>query len=271
MPVSAPVKLLLKLMPALVCAGLLLTVRASAQDPFEIHVYQYETLHPGQFTLEQHLNYVGRGTKTYLGTVAPTNDQFHMTYEITGGITDAISVGFMLLSGARPGGSGLEYAGWRVLPHFYVPRSWHWPLDVGLVAEFSFQQATFEENARRLEIRPIFERKLGHLELTANPVFERALHGPGTRDGWSFEPALRAGYGMQKRFTPSLEYYGGLGPVRAFLPFNNQIHQIYSGGDVNVRENVLWSVGVGVGITPAGDRLVFKSRIEIEFGGKGRP
>ena len=26
---------------------------AQAQDPFEIHVYDYETLKPGQFTLEQ--------------------------------------------------------------------------------------------------------------------------------------------------------------------------------------------------------------------------
>jgi len=40
---------------------------ARAQDPFEIHVYEYETLHPGQFTLEAHLNYVGSGTKDYQG------------------------------------------------------------------------------------------------------------------------------------------------------------------------------------------------------------
>ena len=92
-------------------------VHIHAQDPFEIHVYEYESPKPGAFTLEGHLNYVGVGTKTADGPVAPFNSQFHMTYELTGGITDNVSLGFMLLSARRPG-YGLDYAGWRLLPHF---------------------------------------------------------------------------------------------------------------------------------------------------------
>jgi hypothetical protein len=40
---------------ALLCLGgsvCLFGVPASAQDPFEIHVYEYETLRKGEFTLE---------------------------------------------------------------------------------------------------------------------------------------------------------------------------------------------------------------------------
>jgi hypothetical protein len=44
----------------------------------------------------------------------------------------------MELNGVRPDGSGLEYAGWRVLPHFYIPKSWDLPVGIGLVTEFSF-------------------------------------------------------------------------------------------------------------------------------------
>jgi hypothetical protein len=113
-----------------VLAGLTLL---RAQDPFEIHVYEYETLKPVEFTLEQHLNYWAVGSKQFDGTVAPTNDQLHMTYELTGGITDQISLGFMELNAVRPGGPGMEYAGWRVLPHFYAPKTWHLPVDAGLV------------------------------------------------------------------------------------------------------------------------------------------
>ena len=51
--------------------ALLFLGSAAAQDPFEIHIYPYETLAPGQFTLEQHLNYVGIATKTFVGSVAP--------------------------------------------------------------------------------------------------------------------------------------------------------------------------------------------------------
>ena len=111
---------------------------AQAQDPFEIHVYEYETMHRGEYTLEAHLNYVGLGTKTAEGPVAPFHNQFHMTGELTGGITDFASLGLMFLGAARPGGGGPDYAGWRLLPHLYVPRSWHLPLDLGLVTEFSF-------------------------------------------------------------------------------------------------------------------------------------
>ena len=42
-----------------------------AQDPFEIHVYEYETLAPRHFTLETHLNFVGIGTNAPEGTGVP--------------------------------------------------------------------------------------------------------------------------------------------------------------------------------------------------------
>src|ERR1700693_5531874 len=77
-----------------------------AEDPFDIHVYQYETLLPGAFTLEQHMNYVGSGTKAIDGNVAPTNDQLHMSYELTAGVTDFFSIGGMDLNAVRLGGLG---------------------------------------------------------------------------------------------------------------------------------------------------------------------
>ena len=241
---------------------------ALAQDPFEIHVYEYETLKPGQFTLEQHLNYVGRGTKVFDGTLAPTNDQLHMTYELTAGINEAFSIGAMQLNAVRPGGSGLEYAGWRLLPHFYASKSWHLPIDLGLVMEFSFQKTVYEENSRRVEIRPILEKRLGRLQFDLNPVFERALHGPGTRDGWNFEPAFRIAYEASKRITPSIEYYSSAGPLPVFLPLDKQVHLFFPGADIKLRENILWSVGIGLAATPAGSQLIYKSRVEIEFGRK---
>ncbi|MGA2725716.1 MAG: hypothetical protein ABSG79_25315 [Bryobacteraceae bacterium] len=170
---------------ARIATCLLFLAVAQAQDPFEIHVYEYETLRPAEFTFETHLNYIGKGTRTFDGPVAPFEDQFHMTFELTAGLTDYASIGFMQLNARRPGNS-LENAGWRVLPHFYVPRSWHLPVDVGLVAEFSFQKTTYEENSRRVELRPILEKSSGKYQFDLNPVFERALHGPGTSGGWNF-------------------------------------------------------------------------------------
>jgi hypothetical protein len=135
----------------------------------------------------------------------------------------------VLLTARRPGG-GLDYAGWRVLPHFYVPEEWHWPVGVGLVTEFSFQTTTYEENSRRVEVRPILEKKFGQWQIDLNPVFARALHGPGTRNGWSFEPAARLAYKLNDRFSPSLEYYSETIPFPTELPVHEQIHQFLPGG-----------------------------------------
>ena len=176
---------------------------AQAQDPFEIHVYDYETLKPGQFTLEQHLNYWAIGSKQFNGTLAPTNDQLHMTYELTGAITDQISLGFMQLNAVLPG-SGFEYAGWRVLPHFYAPPSWGLPIELGLVVEFSFARPQFIAATAHVEIRPILERRIKNFDLVFNPVFARALRGDEVSEGWSFEPAIRVAHGDSDsdRFVP---------------------------------------------------------------------
>jgi len=52
---------------------LVYTGTARAQDPFEIDVYEYEQLAPGGLTLEGHFNFVGIGTDSFEGPVAPTN------------------------------------------------------------------------------------------------------------------------------------------------------------------------------------------------------
>ena len=230
-----------------------------AQDPFEIHVLEYEPMHAGEFTFENHLNYAGQNP------AAGTRSVFHDTYELTAGVAEEFSFGGMQLNARMPGGP-LESAGWRVVPHFYVPRSWHWPVGVGLVAEFAFENPARDANSRSVTILPVLERRFGLIQVDLNPSFSRALHGPDTERGWGFGLAARVGVERKKRFTPSLEYYGDWGPLPAFEPLVGQMHQILPGGDIRLWKNVLWSLGVGVGITPATDRIVYKSRLEISFG-----
>ncbi|MGP0073786.1 MAG: hypothetical protein ACLPWF_17870 [Bryobacteraceae bacterium] len=247
--------------------GAALAIPACAQDPFEIHVYEYETLKPGQFTLEQHLNYWAIGSKESDGTLAPTNDQLHMTYELTGAITDHISLGVMQLNAVLPG-QGFEYAGWRVLPHFYVPESWGWPVEAGLVVEFSFARPQFIADTAHVEVRPILQRRIKDFELVFNPVFARGLRGTEVSEGWTFEPAARVAYGdsEKQRFIPYLEWYSELGSVPDLASGSRQVHQLFPGVDIKLARHLTWSVAPGVGLTPVEPRLVFKSHLEFEFG-----
>ena len=238
-----------------------------AQDPFEIHVLEYEQLHPGEFTFENHVNYVGHSAAQ--GANHGAQNVFHDTYELTGGITDDVSFGVMQLNARRSGGP-LESAGWRLVPHFYVPRSWHLPVDFGVVAEFAFENSAWSADTKSVTILPILEKRFGRIQIDLNPTFGRSLHGPDTDHGWGIGLAGRVAFDRARRFTPSLEYYGDWGPLPTFEPFVAQMHQILPGGDIRVRKNIIWSLGVGLGITPATDRIVYKSRLEISFGGKTR-
>lgn len=246
---------------------LLAAVAARAQDTFEIQVYEYETVPKGMWNLETHLNYVGRGTKFFEGKVAPTNNQFHLTYELTRGITEHFEMAGYLVLAHRPGG-GFEYVGWRVRPRVRLPQSWHLPVDISISGEVGFPRPTYEEDSVTLEIRPIIEKKFGRFQIDINPVIGRALRGPGAKDGWDFEPGVRFGYEVNKRLDLSLEYYGATGPLHNPLPGHEQVHQFYPGGDIHFTENIVWNFGVGIGATPAGNRLVYKSRIGILFGKK---
>ena len=59
---------------------------------------------------------------------------------------------------------------------------------------------------------------------TINPILDRALSGPGNKDGWILEPCMRLGYGLNRRLDLSLEYYTDLGPIKNLLPPDKQAH-----------------------------------------------
>jgi hypothetical protein len=146
-----------------------------------------------------------------------------------------------------------------------LPERWNLPLLVSLSAEVGFPQDAYEEAAATLEIRPVLERRIGRVALDLNPVFGRALEGPGSEEGWDFEPGGRLGVTVSPQLDLSVEYYGAYGPVKDFLPAAQQVHQFFGGGDVQLNANMVLNLGVGVGATSAGNRTVLKARLGWMF------
>jgi hypothetical protein len=244
--------------------GLFFVSRLTAQDPFEIHVYEYEPMSMGEYSLEAHLNTMTQGTSAREGTLLPTDQQTHLTLEQTVGLSPEFAIGFMFLNAWEPGYSP-QFAGWRVLPHFYLPESWKLPVRVGFVAEFSFQKTRYEEDSRRAELRPILDREFERWQVVFNPVFERALHGPGTAHGWNFEPALLLRW-KRKVFSPSVEYYGEIESVTAQPYFQPEVHQLFLGGDWEVRPKFSVNLGLGFDLGDRGPGVILKSRFEWHWG-----
>ena len=230
----------------------------SAQERFDIAVYPCATAHRGEWELEGHINYTSRGTSSVGGTVAPTQGQWRFTAEVSRGITDHWELAGYLL-GAQVPGMGLEYAGWRLRSRMRAPESWGLPVNMGLSVEYETARPAFSESARTAEVTAIFERRFGPLQLIADPTFERDLAGP--EHEWEFEPRTRAGLDVSKVVTVGFEWYGSFGEV-------SQKHQYYPTTDLRLGDDVTLHLGVGFGGTSAGDRLVFKTRFEMPFGGE---
>ena len=140
-------------------AALALPSAVSAQDAFEIQVYEYLTVPKGRWNLETHLNHVGRGTRVATGPVVPTTGQNHLTFELTRGLTDYVELAGYVLTSTRQHVSG-EFAGWRVRPRVRLPENLL-PVRVSLSAEVGFPQRAYDENSITLEVRPIIEQSWG--------------------------------------------------------------------------------------------------------------
>ena len=247
-------RVLLALMLSLGATG-----TAPAQDAFEIQVYEYATVPRARWDLETHVNFTSRGTSGFDGPVAPSQGQAHLAFELTRGITDHFEMAGYLVLARRPGHSP-DFVAWRLRPRVRLPETWL-PIRVSLSAEVAFPRREYENENATLELRPILERQFGRVALDVNPVLGRSVSGPGSSDGWEFEPGGRLGVTVSPKLDLSVEYYGAFGPVHEFLPAAEQVHQVFGGGDINFSESVVLNLGLGFGLTPAGNRTVFKARL----------
>ncbi len=116
-----------------------------------------------------------------------------------------------------------------------------------------------------MELRPILDREFKHWQVVFNPVFERALRGPGTEHGWNFEPALLLRW-KRKPFAPSLEYYGEVESINVPPRAQPEVHQLFAGGDWQVDPAFLINMGVGFDLGDKGPGVVVKSRFEWHWG-----
>lgn len=248
-------------------AAILTPTSAAAQDPFAIEVYGSEMEASGSWDLGAHFSYAAVGTIAYDGSLAPTEHQGRFALELTRGVTDSWEVAGYVLTGSRPG-AGVEYAGWRLRSRvrlLEVPRS---AVDVSVGVELGFYRAAYGENAIALEIRPILARRIGRVEVRLNPAVERGVKGRDTTtaSGWEFEPSARVAVAVSQRIDLSVEYYGKTALLDSAVPSGEEVHQFFPGVDLKLGEDIALNLGVGFGATSAGNRVVFKSGLDLPVG-----
>jgi hypothetical protein len=237
---------------------------ASAQDNYEIQVYDAETVLPGHTMLELHSNFTISGTKTVVDGVLPTEHAWHETIEITRGFTSWFEIGFYIFTSARRG-QGWDWVGDHIRPRLRIPEEWHWPVGVSLSNEIGYQRRKFSTDTWTWEIRPIVDKKQGRWYWSLNPTLDRSFHGPGVRQGVVFSPNFKASYDVTPKVAAGFEYYGSVGPVTGFDPVSQQQHQIFPAIDLNLAPQWELNFGLGVGMTRSTDHLIAKMILGYRF------
>jgi len=246
------------------------SIAAKAQDNYEIQVYGSETVAPGATMLELHSNYTIDGSKATENGVYATHHILHETVEITHGFNNYFEVGFYFFN-AIGSADRTNYVGSHIRPRIRVPDNWHWPVGVSLSVEGGYQKLQYSEDDWSLEIRPIVDKTIGKFYISFNPTFDKSLHGLNSNSGFVFSPNLKGNYNLSKVWDVGLEYYGAVGGLFSFLPFQQQEHQLFAAADVDFSPDWELNFGYGLGFTNATDNGIAKVILGYRFKKKSKP
>jgi hypothetical protein len=246
---------------------LLLAARAAtAQDPFEIQVYDSETAHPGETGLELHTNYVGQKNATAVPGQVAGDRGFHLTFEPHLGLAEWAELGGYLQTAVRPDGS-YEYAGAKLRFKARLPRRFADAFGVALNMEVSALPRAFSESRFGAELRPIADVQAGRIYLSVNPILTFDLEG-SLAGRPQLEPAAKAEVMLlPQRAGLGVEYYGAIGPVDAPLSASQQVHRLFGVIDlVDVAAGpVRLGINFGVGHDlAAGNEWIVKSIVGMQ-------
>ena len=233
-------------------------ISSTAQNNYEIQVYGSETQTPLTTMFESHSNVTVMGFRQDQNGVIADDLAWHETIEVTQGITPWFEIGAYLFMSANKGQYGLTYVGDHIRPRFRAPLSWHWPIGVSLSVEAGYQKPRYNADKWTLEIRPIIDKEYKWFYVSFNPVLDYALVGPDQSVGLQFSPAAKVKFQVCKKVAVGLEYYGGVGAIKAPDAPRQQFHQLGPAMDLDVSSDYEINFGYMFGLTSATERGIVK-------------
>ena len=238
--------------------SLLLGQPAKATD--EIQVYNAGIAAPGQFTIQQHLNYIPLGVKDppFPGGLISHNS-INGTPEFAYGVTDWWEVGLYLPFAIKDQQFLSDAFKLRTL--FVVPSAGERNFFYGVNFEFSNTMPRFSQSRFGMEIRPIVGVRNADWEFIVNPIVDISFGKYGQAD---FTPAARLARKLGPDLFVGLEYYADFGEIGNFANLADQQHTLFAVTDFKLGDFGV-NFGVGYGLTPASDRWVVKTIVGYAF------
>jgi hypothetical protein len=241
-------------------AGLSVAFGQPAMATDEIQVYNAGIAAPGQFTIQQHLNYIAQGLKDppFPGGLV-SHHSINGTPEFAYGVTDWWEVGLYLPFAIQDRRFYSDAFKLRTL--FVSPNAEQRNFFYGVNFEFSNETPPFAQTRFAMEIRPIIGVRNADYEFIVNPIVDIGFGKYGEED---FAPAARLARKLGPDLFVGLEYYSDLGQIGNFAKLADQQHTLFAVTDFKLGDFGV-NFGVGYGLTPASDRLVIKTIIGYAF------
>ncbi|MEO8319691.1 MAG: hypothetical protein ABI561_15325 [Bradyrhizobium sp.] len=231
---------------------------AKATD--EIQVYNAGIAAPGQFTIQQHLNYIALGQKDppFPGGLVSHNS-LNGTPEFAYGVTDWWEVGLYLPFAVQ--NQQFLSDSFKLRTLFVSPNAGQRNFFYGINFEFSNETPKFSQTRFGMEIRPIIGVRKGDWEFIVNPIVGIGFGKNGEAD---FTPAARIARKLGPDLSIGLEHYADFGEIGNFKKLGDQQHTLFAVTDFTLG---IFGVnfGVGYGLTPASDRWVIKTIVGYAF------
>jgi hypothetical protein len=241
-------------------AALSVVLARPAKAVDEIQVYNAGIAAPGQFTIQQHLNYVAAGVKEppFPGGLV-SHQSINGTPEFAYGLTNWWEVGLYLPFASQD----RQYLsdGFKLRTLFVSPNADQRSFFYGVNFEFSNSTPKFSQARFGMEIRPIIGVRNSDYEFIVNPIVDI---GFGNNGETIFAPAARVARKLDKDLFVGLEYYADFGQIGNFLKPADQQHTLFAVTDFKVADFGV-NFGVGYGLTPASDRWVVKTIVGYAF------
>lgn len=229
--------------------------------PDEIQVYTEEMNDPGEFRLEQHLNYTIKGQQTpdYPGQMT-SHHVMQITPEFSYGITKNLEAGLYVPFAFTPGGNSY-LNGLRLRLKYIAPRQEDEHLFYGMNVEVGRNSVRTSDSISGMELRPIIGYRNKQWLASFNPILNMGLAANVSHQP-QFEPALKLTHSLDDGVRGGLEYYGAYGSPSHLLPGNQRSHSVYAVADVE-KSGFDVNFGLGRGFVNAGDTWVMKAIIAL--------
>jgi len=228
----------------------------------EIQVYNAEINVPRQFSLQLHGNYILNGIEKpdFPGGLVP-DESFNGTPEFAYGVFPWWEVGAYLPYAVEPGPHFFS-GGAKLRTLFVSPKAAQRRFFYGLNIEISWETEKVSQDRWGSEVRPIIGWRSRRVEFIVNPIVDVPLSG--TDRAAIFAPATRLAWLATPAWAFGLEHYADFGPLRDFLPRDQQQQELYAVADWT-RQSFDVDFGVGHGFTDASNDWTVKFILSWAF------